>query len=148
MKISGFTPWLVGILSLTWATAQGGPALPREHGTLALGPESAPVRVSRSYGWKPLTPSRFVLWLGVEEPYLVDLAPGCPDLRTLTVQGITTHNRQLNPRIDKLVTSSGPCALAHLQRADRTALSKLGLRREDSQALPVLTSTNPPNPVK
>lgn len=147
MKILGLFRWIgLTALGLAWANALAGAAPGREQKAPVASPDAASVRVTRAYGWKPLTATRLVLWLGVEEPYLIDLAPGCPDLRTLRVQGVTAHNRRLTPRLDSLVTAAGPCVLAHLQRADRAALAAQGLSRDKAQPLLILPAAVPAKP--
>jgi hypothetical protein len=76
------------------------------------------VRAARTYGWLPMSADRVVFWLGVEEPYVAEMAPGCPDLRQTTVRGLTTHRRRIEVRTDALVTADGPCPILALRRAE------------------------------
>lgn len=107
--------------------------------------EAGSVRFTRSYGWLPVDVRRLVLWAGVEEPYLVDLAPGCGDLRLARVSGLTTHNRRLSPRTDSLMVDGAACPVAHVQPAAGSTLAGLGLRREDARPLPIVPV--PPSPL-
>jgi len=108
--------------------------------------EAGSVRLFRSYGWLPVDARRLVLWAGVEEPYLVDLAPGCSDLRQARVSGLTTHNRRLAPRTDSLMMDGAACPVAHVEPATGSTLTGLGLRREDARPLPIVPIPLPPAP--
>ena len=107
--------------------------------------EAGSVRFTRSYGWLPVDARRLVLWAGVEEPYLVDLAPGCGDLPQARVSGLTTHNRRLSPRTDSLMVDGRACPVERIQPAAGGTLRGLGLRREDARPVPILpaASANP-----
>lgn len=106
------------------------------------------MRLARSYGWLPIDARRLVLWAGIEEPYLVDLAPGCGDLRQARVSGLTTHNRRLSPRTDSLMVDGAACPVARVQPAAGSTLADQNLRREDARPLPILPNSlpSPPNP--
>ena len=106
--------------------------------------EAGSVRFTHSYGWLPFDARRLVLWAGIEEPYLVEIAPGCGDLRQAPVSGLTTHNRRLSPRTDSLVVNGAPCPVQRIEPATGATLNSLGLRREDARAVPILPS--PPTP--
>lgn len=101
------------------------------------------VRFTRSYGWAPLEARRLVLWAGVEEPYLVDLSPGCADLRKARVSGFTTHDRRLVPHTDSLAVDGVACPVDRIQPASGSTLRALGVRREDAQPLPIVPITAP-----
>lgn len=106
------------------------------------------VRFTRSYGWQALEARQLVLWAGVEEPYVVDLAPGCPDLRQSRVSAITTHNRRLTPRLDSLQVDGRACPLERIQPASGGTLRALGVRREAARSLAVMPAAPPPPPRK
>lgn len=112
----------------------------------APGAEAGSVRFTRSYGWQAVDARRLVLWAGVEEPYLVDLAPGCGDLRQARLSGLTTHNRRLSPRSDSVVADGTPCPIERIQPAPGSTLRSLGLRREDARPLPILPQPAVPTP--
>ena len=64
------------------------------------------VRIARTYGAQAMGPSRLVVWLGVEEPYLLDLPPGCTDLTRDPASGLTSHRRQLQAGTDAVLTAA------------------------------------------
>jgi uncharacterized protein DUF6491 len=134
---------LGGTVLLT-TVLQPGFAAPRPAPVVTRAPavEAGSVRFTRSYGWLPVDARRLVLWAGIEEPYLVDLAPGCSDLPQARVSGISTHNRRLSPRIDSLIIEGAACPVERIQPAPGGTLRSLGLRREDARPVPIL-----PNPV-
>jgi uncharacterized protein DUF6491 len=109
-------------------------------------PPAGSVRFTRSYGWLPADERRLVLWAGVEEPYLVDLAAGCRDLRQAGVSGLTTHDRRLVPRTDTLTVDGLACPIERIQPAAESKLRSLGLRREDARPLPILPQPAAPTP--
>ncbi len=131
--------WLAGVIlvgsGMAWARPPGG--LPR--------PVDVPgsVRFAHSYGWLPVDGRRVVLWAGVEEPYLVDLASGCPDVRVARVAGVTTHQRRLSPRIDAFVADDKSCLIERIQPAGGSTLRALGVRRDQARDLPVLPRPTP-----
>lgn len=96
------------------------------------------LRFTRSYGWAPLEARRLVLWGGVEEPYLVDLVPGCADLRTARVSAVTTHDRHLIPRTDSLTVDGVACPVERIQPAGGSTLRSLGVGREAARPLPIV----------
>lgn len=96
------------------------------------------VRVTRAYGWNPLDAGRLVLWLGIEEPYLVELGASCeagPDPRYTAV---TVHARHLAAGRDELLWEGGRCRIAALHRANPASLRSRGIRRENAAPLAVI----------
>lgn len=130
---------LTAILPPSFASSRQGLTVTR-----APAVEAGSVRFTRSYGWLPVDARRMVLWAGVEEPYFVDLAPGCNALPQARVSGLTTHNRRLSPRTDSFVVDGSSCAVERIQPASGSTLRSLGLRREDARPVPILPMANPP----
>jgi len=131
------------------------PCLAASHQTPAVtrtpAVDAGSVRFARSYGWLPVDARRLVLWAGIEEPYFVDLAPGCGSLTQARVSGLTTHKRRLSPHADSFLVDGNPCPVERIQPASGSTLRSLGLRREDARPLPILpippllpTATPPP----
>lgn len=106
-------------------------------------PSAASVRVARSYGWLPLGPQRLVVWLGVEEPYLIRVGAGCTDLSLTVARGITSHRRRITAGLDHLLTQGGACRIETLERADPGRLRRDGLQRNLAQPLPVVPVAGP-----
>ncbi len=100
------------------------------------------VRIARTYGAQAMGPSRLVVWLGVEEPYLLDLPPGCTDLTRDPASGLTSHRRQLQAGTDAVLTAATRCPIVAVRRADRRELEATGIRRAGAQPLRVI----PANP--
>ena len=96
------------------------------------------VRVARAYGWQPLGADALVVWLGVEEPYVVTLFPGCLDPRDGPEVGLTSHRRRIEVRLDAIVTSAGRCPIKSLRRADLQELEGAGLRQAEARSLSLL----------
>lgn len=136
---------LLGTLGLSAHPAQ---ALPPDLKARAPAAPPGSVRFTRSYGGTPVDARRLVVWAGVEEPYLVDVAPGCADLRKARISSLSTHDRRLAPRIDSLTVDGRPCPIERIQAATGSTLTGLGLRREDARPLPILPQAPTPPPRK
>ena len=139
----GIAALLAAVLPSSFATARPAATVTRPPGL-----EAGSVRFTRSYGWLPVDARRLVLWAGVEEPYLIDLAPGCGSLPQARVSGLTTHNRRLSPRTDSFVVDGNPCPVERIQPASGGTLRGLGLRREDARPVPILPAPTPPPPTR
>jgi len=113
--------------------------------SVSAGEENAEVksvRIARTYGSQAMGPNRLIVWLGVEEPYLLDLPPGCTDLTRDPANGLTSHRRQLQAATDAVLTATTRCPIVAVRRADRRELEAAGIRRAGAQPLRVI----PANP--
>jgi hypothetical protein len=102
------------------------------------------VRIARTYGSQAMGPSRLVVWLGVEEPYLLDLPPGCTDLTRDPASALTSHRRQLQAGTDAVLTATARCPIVAVRRADRRELEATGIRRAGAQPLRVVPANPTP----
>ncbi|MEZ5609913.1 MAG: hypothetical protein R3E45_05645 [Rhodocyclaceae bacterium] len=93
------------------------------------------VRVSQVFEWIATAPDTGILWLGVEEPYRVDVSPGCGNFLTEPPQRISVHGHELRIGSDELFNQTGHCRITRLQAADRRQLQSAGLQRENAQRL-------------
>ncbi|WP_407278500.1 DUF6491 family protein [Aromatoleum evansii] len=105
-----------------WEPAAGEPA--SDSSDLAAsgaGPQRA-VRVFRVYGWHALEPHAAVIWLGVDEPYVIRLARRCRVAADETPSVLVLRDKHLVPGRDRMVFPAGECAIDSLSRADRNKL--------------------------
>lgn len=110
----------------------------------AMPRRSARVRVSQTFDWIATAPAAGILWLGVEEPYRVELSAGCGNLLSTPPQRISVHGHELQPGRDELFSQSGHCRIVHLRPADPQQLQSAGLQRENARPLLALKLTGPP----
>lgn len=99
---------------------------------------SQSVRATRSYGWLPWSADEIVLWLGVEEPYLIGFAAPCPDLRTVRPAALTTHQRRLAVGIDTLAAGAQACKIKFITRADPATLDAQPGRTSKRLPIPLI----------
>lgn len=107
------------------------------------------VRMSRSYGWQILDTHRFILWLGVEEPYLITLSASCPALPTLAPAGatITTHDRRLHTKLDGIRIDRTFCPIDTIQQLKHDSAQGHAPQRSAAQPLaisPFRATLHPP----
>lgn len=133
---------LIATLGLAAPSAE---ALPPDLKARAPAAPAGSVRFTRSYGGTPVDTRRLVVWAGVEEPYLVDIAPGCTDLRKARISSLSTHDRRLVPRLDNLTVEGRACPIERIQPATGSTLMGLGLRREDARPLPIVPQVSTPS---
>ena len=110
-------------------------------------PNAAPhdaVRVFRVYGWHPLDDRRGVIWLGVDEPYLVGVRPSCPPLDTTALMAVAVGGRHLVPGRDRLMFAGSPaCVIDSLVRADRNTLRDSAIAPDPDPAIRLLQEPVP-----
>ncbi|QID17830.1 hypothetical protein G3580_09355 [Nitrogeniibacter mangrovi] len=102
-------------LTLAGHTALAATRAPERH---AATPHPHSVRAVHTYGWTPLAADVMLLWLGVEEPYRVRLAPGCPDLRQIAPTALTRHGRSVVVGADAVLFGRLRCAVRAIDRAE------------------------------
>lgn len=105
-----------------WEPAAGEPAPnSTELAASGTGPQRA-VRVFRVYGWHTLEPHAGVIWLGVDEPYVIRLAGKCSVASEEVPSVLVLRDKHLVPGRDRMVFPAGECAIDSLLRADRNKL--------------------------
>ncbi|MCC4116528.1 DUF6491 family protein [Aromatoleum toluclasticum] len=120
---------LLGVLALQasapsagWEPVAGEPAASStELAASGSGPQRA-VRVSRVYGWRTLEPHVGVIWLGVDEPYVIRLKGACSVAAEEAPLVLVLRDNHLVPGRDRIVFPAGECAIDSLLRADRNKL--------------------------
>ena len=120
---------LLGVLALQasapsagWEPVAGEPAASStELAASGTGPQRA-VRVFRVYGWRTLEPQAGVIWLGVDEPYVIRLAGKCSVASDEVPSVLVLRDKHLVPGRDRMVFPAGECAIDSLLRADRNKL--------------------------
>jgi hypothetical protein len=80
------------------------------------------VRVFRVYGWSRLDASAGVIWLGVDEPYVIRFGADCPQRDDVAPSAVALKGTHLVPGRDRVVFSAGSCLIDGLARADRNKL--------------------------
>ena len=80
------------------------------------------VRVFRVYGWRALDARTGVIWLGVDEPYLIRVGADCRDAAKSAPSALALRGTHLVPGRDRLVFSPGACVIDSLLLADRNKL--------------------------
>lgn len=105
-------------IGLVWASE-----LPQA-ATLAAGGASPPraVRVFRVYGWHSLEAHAGLIWLGVDEPYVIRLGANCGAAGDEVPSVLVLRDNHLVPGRDRLVFPAGECVIDSLLRADRNKL--------------------------
>lgn len=99
---------MAAVLALGWA------AVPGEAGS----PPIKSLRTSRTYGWSPHSASTLVVWVGIEEPYLVSVMDGCPDLTRVEPSAVSTHRRRLTVGVDVVLAGGAACRIRSIQPTD------------------------------
>lgn len=80
------------------------------------------VRVFRIYGWRSLETHAGLIWLGVDEPYVIRLGASCGATGDEAPSVLVLRDNHLVPGRDRLVFPAGECVIDSLLRADRTKL--------------------------
>ncbi|NMF90276.1 DUF6491 family protein [Aromatoleum petrolei] len=105
-----------------WESAAGEPAANSSQLVAGgAGPQRA-VRVFRVYGWHALEPHAAIIWLGVDEPYVIRLAGQCSVAADEVPSVLVLRDNHLVPGRDRLVLPAGECTIDSLLRADRNKL--------------------------
>jgi hypothetical protein len=70
-------------------------------------------------GWRPLERERLLVWDGLDNAYLISVAPPCRDLEFTNMIGFTTRVRgTISSGIDAVQTSSERCRITEIRRID------------------------------
>lgn len=101
------------------------------------------VRVFRVYGWRSLEPLRGVIWLGVDEPYLLNLRSDCRDADLRTLSAVTLRGAHLVPGRDRLLFSARACVIDSLVRLDRNKLRAGSITPDAAEAIRLIQETPP-----
>lgn len=133
-----------GLLSMLCASAAGS----NQFATAALlsASNAAPlraVRVFRVYGWRSLEPLSGVIWLGVDEPYLLNLRSDCRDADLRTLSAVTLRGAHLVPGRDRLLFSARACVIDSLVRLDRNKLRAGSITPDAAEAIRLIQETPP-----
>jgi len=121
------------------ATAQRPP-----YARLALaGPPPKALRVYRVYGWHSLDARTGLLWLGVDEPYLIGLRAGCRRAPAQPPSALLLHGRHLQAGRDRLQFGTAACVVDSVQAADRNKLRDLALLPDVIPAIRLVQETPP-----
>lgn len=132
-----------GASAAGWEPAAGEPAA--TSASLAAGgaaPQRA-VRAIRVYGWRTLGPTVGVIWLGVDEPYVIRLARACnvgPDEAPLV---LVLRDNHLVPGRDRMVFPAGECMIDSLSRADRNKLRASTITPDDGVVVRLIHDAGP-----
>jgi TonB family protein len=92
------------------------------------------VRFYRLHYWQPISDRALVLWLGREEPYLIDLRERCAGLRQELFLRIADYQRPgrnlLRARWSSIITRSGhDCRIASIRALDFSRIGELAPRQ-------------------
>lgn len=102
------------------------------------------VRVFRVYGWRSLEPLSGVLWLGVDEPYLLRLRGDCRDADQTSLSAVALRGAHLVPGRDRLLFSSRVCVIDSLVRVDRNKLRASSITPDAANAIRLIQEAPPP----
>ncbi len=70
-------------------------------------------------GWRPLEREKLLVWDGLDNAYLVTVAPPCRDLDFTNTIGFTTRVRgTITSGVDAVQTSSERCRIIEIRRID------------------------------
>lgn len=88
------------------------------------------VRFFRMYYWQPISDRALVLWLGLEEPYLIDLRERCHGLRQELFLRIADFQRpgrnMLRARWSSIVTRHGhDCRIGNIRALDFSRIDEI-----------------------
>jgi hypothetical protein len=132
-------------LGVAMLATTAAPAAPDDAGSPAplaatslAAPNAAPlraVRVFRVYGWHALEAPAAVIWLGVDEPYLIRVSPACRDAGNGAPSALALQGVHLVPGRDRLLFPGGPCVIDSLLRADRNKLRAGAIEPGDANAV-------------
>jgi TonB family protein len=108
------------------------------------GPAQDSVRFYRLHYWQPLSDRTLVLWLGREEPYLVDLRERCFELRQERFLRIADYQRpgrnMLRARWSSIITRNGhDCRITSIRALDFSRIDELAPRRLQHDTGPALS---------
>jgi len=111
---------------------------------LALaGPPPKALRVYRVYGWHSLDARTGLLWLGVDEPYLIALRAACRRAPAQPPSALLLHGRHLQAGRDRLQFGANACVVDSVQAADRNKLRDLALLPDVIPAIRLVQETPP-----
>lgn len=116
------------VLALSWAAPPCG----------AAATPIKSLRISRTYGWSPRSADTLILWIGIEEPYLVAVMDGCPDLTRVGPGAISTHRRRLTVGADVVLAGGAACRIRSIQPADAHRLGDAAAGASRRPPLPVI----------
>ncbi|NMG67915.1 hypothetical protein GPA19_23510 [Azoarcus indigens] len=129
------------------ATAPAPAAQRPPYARLALaGPPPKALRVFRVYGWHSLDARTGLLWLGVDEPYLIGLRAGCRRPPAQPPSALLLHGRHLQAGRDRLQFGAAACVVDSVQAADRNKLRDLALLPDVIPAIRLVQETPPRGP--
>lgn len=106
------------------------------------------VRVFRVYGWRSLEPQRGVIWLGVDEPYLLRLRGDCDAVDQRTLSAVTLRGAHLVPGRDRLLFSARACLIDSLVRVDRNKLRASSIIPDAATAIRLIQEVPPQRKVR
>jgi TonB family protein len=102
------------------------------------------VRFYRMHYWQPISDRALVLWLGREEPYLIDLRERCYGLRQELFLRIADYQRpgrnMLRARWSSIITRSGhDCRIGSIRALDFSRIGELAPRQLPHDTGPALS---------
>ena len=149
LRLLCWTLWLWPALACAAPTPEGvREQMQRDYAeleTIASEPLDA-VRFFRVRYWQPLSEHALVLWLGREEPYLIDLRDRCFGIERELWLRLADFERpgrnQLRARWSRILLRDGrDCRIGRIRALDYDALLKL-----DARFHPPITPAPPPPP--
>jgi hypothetical protein len=109
-------------------------------------PNAAPmrsVRVFRVYGWRSLEPRTAIIWLGVDEPYVLKVRGDCRESDQSIPMALALRDSHLVPGRDRLQFASGACVIDSLVRADRNKLRASSITPDAANAIRLIQEAPP-----
>ncbi|HJV27192.1 MAG TPA: DUF6491 family protein [Aromatoleum sp.] len=101
------------------------------------------VRVFRIYGWRSLEPRTAILWLGVDEPYILKVRGDCREQDQSIPTALALRDSHLVPGRDRLQFASGACVIDSLVRADRNKLRANSITPDAANAIRLIQEAPP-----
>lgn len=101
------------------------------------------VRVFRVYGWRGLDARNGVIWLGVDEPYVIRLSADCRVADKAMPSALALRDAHLVPGRDRLLFPSGGCTIDSVARADRARLRASSISSVPASAVRLIQEAAP-----
>lgn len=143
----------IGTLALTMLVATGAPAADEEASSPAPPPAASltalnatplrSVRVFRIYGWRALDARTGVIWLGVDEPYLIRVGADCREAAKAAPSALALRSTHLVPGRDRLVFQPGACVIDSLLLADGNKLRASSITPDTANAVRLIQEAVP-----
>lgn len=129
------TASLLAALSLVLLDAAAADA-PAAHARTATHGRRA-VRASKIYGWQPAGQQKMVLWLGVEEPYMIHLANPCDISVIQAPEWVSAQGSVIVAGVDAVGNGTNSCVIARIEPISRLQASALQLKLPTGRELPL-----------